>query len=79
MLVITKEKQSLEVRFKYFDSLNLDIFNLSNEDEIEYFVEKRNQEKVKNGNNPFTPFLRKIFTQWIKDINSIIRILYRVI
>ena len=78
MLVLIKEKQSSEVQFMYFDSLNLNIFGLADEDEIETFVEKRNQEKIKNGKNPFTPFLRRIFAQWIKDINSILRILYKV-
>ncbi len=76
--MLIKEKQSSEVQFIYFDSLNLNIFGLEDEDEIETFVERRNQEKINNGNNPFTPFLKRIFAQWINDINSILRILYKV-
>lgn len=79
MLVLSKDEGSKNVKFNYVDSLNLEVFNLISEEQIQKFVEERDQDKKKHGKTPFTPFLKQIFGQWIKDINTIVRIIYRVI
>lgn len=76
--MLLKDRGSLNIEFFYVDSMNIQIFKLK-EEHIEKFVEERNENKKKYGKTPFTPFLKQIFGQWINDINSIVRIIYRVI
>jgi len=78
LMVLEKKKSSKIIEVTYLDSLNLNIFNLKNDREIDNFVEKRDELRKKYGKG-YSPFQKKMFRQWIVDINQIVNIVYQII
>jgi hypothetical protein len=80
MLILNKLPNSSQINFYYLDSHNINVFNFKNEMQIEEFVEKRFKEKeFYFPHKKPTAWSKKCFSQWIKDINECMKIIYDVI
>ena len=65
--------------FYFLDSLNVEIFKCTNDEEISCYVKNLNEEKIEIGKKAMTEFEIKCFNIWFKDITLVLSLLDKLL